>query len=376
MNKKALIRVKALMIKESRQILRDPSSILIAFVLPTILLVLFGYGINLDSKNIRLGVAVETSHPQAARLAQAFRATPYFAVQTAADRRELVDKVTAGELRGLVVIPQTGQSPTESEAGAQVLVITDGSEVNTANYVRNYAAGVVSGEIQQQALENGIQNQGRINIEQRFRYNPELRSRNALLPGSLAIIMSIVGTLLTSLVIAREWERGTMEALLATPTTPVEMLLGKIVPYFILGFLSLFIAVFVSITLFQVPYRGSFLSLMLSGGAFLICALGMGLLISTATKNQFVASQVALLVAYLPAFMLSGFIFEISAMPWPVRQVTRIIPARYLVTSLQTQFLVGDIWAVILPNVLYLMLMAGIFFTITLIKSPARLEAN
>ncbi len=375
MNAASRARIRALVVKESRQVLRDPSSILIAFVLPAILLVLFGYGLNLDARNISLGVAVESGDPAAGRLAQAFLATSYFDVRVARDHRELVDEVTRGRLRGLVVIPRDFAVRLAAGEESPVLVVADGSETNTANFVRNYAAGVLAVWADGEARERGAGTGPVIELEPRFWYNPELESRNAILPGSLAIVMSIVGTLLTSLVIAREWERGTMESLLSTPVSRGELLLGKIVPYLCLGFLSLFGAVVVVVFLFEVPYRGSIAALLLAGGSFLLCALGLGLLISTVTRNQFVASQVALVSAYLPAFILSGFLFEIASMPWLIRQVTRIIPARYLVTNFQTLFLVGDVWAVLLPNVAYLLVIAALFLGITLRKSPSRLEA-
>ena len=213
-------------------------------------------------------------------------------------------------------------------------------------------------------------------MQQRYWYNAELESSYALVPGSIAIVMAIVGTLLTSLVVAREWERGTMEALLSTPISPVELLAGKTIPYLLLGFLSLLGAVILSIFLFGVPYRGGIPALFIAGGAFLLSALGQGFLISTATKNQFMSSMVALITAFLPAFLLSGFIFEIAAMPFAIRQITRIIPARYLVTNLQTLFLAGDVWAVIIPNVVFLLAIAVLFFGITLRKSSSTLEGN
>jgi ABC-2 type transport system permease protein len=376
MNFKSIIRIKAIVGKESRQVLRDPSSILIAFVLPAILLVLFAYGVNLDARNINIGVAMECNDPAARRLVDTFQATSYFNVDVASDRRELLDKVTRGNLRGIVIIPQDFTERPSSGSESPILVITDGSETSTANFVRNYATGVLSVWRSAEALDSRLNAGAPIEMQQRFWYNAELESRNALVPGSIAIVMAIVGTLLTSLVVAREWERGTMEALLSTPVSPVELLIGKTVPYLFLGFLSLLGAVFLAIFLFGVPFRGGVPALLIAGGAFLFSALGQGFLISTATKNQFVSSMVALITAFLPAFLLSGFIFEIASMPFLIRQITRIIPARYLVTNLQTLFLVGDIWAVIIPNVAFLIIIAGLLFGLTLRKSSSTLEVD
>lgn len=376
MNTHSLIRIKAIVLKESRQILRDPSSILIAFVLPAILLVLFAYGVNMDAQNVSIGVAMESSDPTAERLVGTFQATSYFDVNVARDRRELIDRVTSGELRGIVVIPQDFTERLSSGDQSPLLVIADGSETSTANFVRNYAAGVLNAWRSSEALDRSAEAVAPIEMQQRYWYNAELESSYALVPGSIAIVMAIVGTLLTSLVVAREWERGTMEALLSTPISPVELLAGKTIPYLLLGFLSLLGAVILSIFLFGVPYRGGIPALFIAGGAFLLSALGQGFLISTATKNQFMSSMVAVITAFLPAFLLSGFIFEIAAMPFAIRQITRIIPARYLVTNLQTLFLAGDVWAVIIPNVVFLLAIAVLFFGITLRKSSSTLEGN
>jgi ABC-2 type transport system permease protein len=282
--------------------------------------------------------------------------------------------VTNGTLRGLVIIPQDFADRLEEESESPVLVVTDGSETNTANYVRNYASGVVDTWRSVEASSRGESVPKPVELDTRFWCNPELRSRNSLVPGSLAVILAIVGTLLTALVVAREWERGTMEGLLSTPVSPGEFLLSKIVPYLALGFLSMAASVLISVYVFGVPYRSGIFSLTLAGGAFLLSSLGQGLLISTLTKNQFVASQAALVSGFLPAFLLSGFVFEIASMPWLIRQMTRIVPARYLVTNFQTLFLVGDIWPLVLPNVLFLVVIAALFLGVTLAKSPSRYE--
>jgi ABC-2 type transport system permease protein len=371
-----LRRIRALVLKEFRQTVRDPGSILIAFVLPAILLALFAYGVNMDAQGLRLGIALESDAPAAHRLVRDFYATSYFDVTTARDRSELIDDVTRGRLRGLVIIPQDFADRLVAGDAAPVMVVADGSETNTANFVRNYAAGVLDSWQRAEARERGTAAATPIRIESRFWYNEELVSRDALIPGSLAIVMAMVGTLLTSLVVAREWERGTMEALLSTPVSPIELLIGKAVPYFALGCLSFAGAVLAAVFLFGVPFRGGVPALMLTGGAFLLSSLGQGLLISTITKNQFVASQGALVLAFLPAFLLSGFIFEIASMPWVIRQITRVIPARYMVANLQTLFLVSDVWAVLIPNVTFLAVIAALFFAITWRKTSNRLEVS
>ena len=368
-------RLKALIVKESLQVVRDPSSILIAFVLPLILLFLFGYGVSLDAREVRLGVVLEDTGPEARRLAASFRATPFFDARTALHRRDLEPDITSGRIRGMVVIPQDfAQTLNAPGIAAKVQVITDGSETNTANYVANYAGGTLTTWMIQEGLMADRATEPPVVMEPRFFYNPELDSRNSLVPGSLAIIMAIIGTLLTALVVAREWERGTMEALLATPLSALEIVIGKLVPYFILGMASMAVCTAVAFFLYGIPFRGSLAALAVASAAFLLTALGQGFLISTVTRNQFIASQAALVSAFLPAFILSGFIFEIASMPWLIRVVAQVIPARYFVTNLQTLFLTGDVWSLLRPNVLILLVLAGVLLGLTLKKTPRRLE--
>ena len=201
-------------------------------------------------------------------------------------------------------------------------------------------------------------------MRDRFWFNPELLSRNFLIPGSIAIVMTLVGTLLTSLVVAREWERGTMEAMMATPVTVVELLAGKILPYFLLGLASMTVCVLLAVFAFHVPFRGSIVALYALSASFLMPALGQGLLISTVTKNQFLASQLALVSAFLPAFLLSGFLFEIDSMPRIIQIITFIVPARYLVPSLQTVFLAGDVWPLFARSIGVMLLIGLILFAI------------
>ncbi len=370
-----LQRMNALIRKEFTQIRRDPSSLLIAFVLPVILLFLYGFGVSLDAKEIKIGVAIQDPGKDGSGLAAAFLASPYFRARISHDERLLEQELLAGRLRGLVVIPEDFSRLVEKGGGAARLqIIADGSEANTANYVQNYGQGVVNTWWAMHQRDLGTPSQKGVQLITRIWFNPELESRNSLLPGALAIIMAIIGTLLTALVMAREWERGTMEALMATPVAISELIIGKLLPYFILGMLAMLGSVAISVTLFDLPFRGSLPALLLSSGAFLLAALGQGLLISSAAKNQFIAAMVALITGFLPAFLLSGFIFEIASMPPMVRALTHIIPARYLVTNLQTLFLVGDVWSLLLPNVGILLLLAAVLFFLTARKTVKRLR--
>jgi ABC-2 type transport system permease protein len=213
-----------------------------------------------------------------------------------------------------------------------------------------------------EGLGGGTSVEAPIATSPRVWYNPELQSRYFLVPGSIANVMTMIGTLLTALVVAREWERGTMEAMMATPISMAEFIASKVIPYFLLGMASMALCTVIAVFIFGVPFRGSVLTLFAIAAAFLMPALGLGLFISAATKNQFVASQIALLSAFLPTFLLSGFIYEISSMPWPIQAITYAVPARYLIPSLLTVFLVGDLWSVILPNILILLGFGALFF--------------
>ena len=369
-------RMRGLVRKELAQVVRDPSSVLIAFVLPGVLLFLFGYGVSLDANHVRIGVVLESTTPEAQSLAAAFKNSRYFETQIGRDRRQFDEDLVAGKLRGLVIVPATfAETLRNGDASTAIQVIADGSEPNTASFVQNYLQGVFGNWIIQQSFDAGRADIAtpRVSTEARVWFNPELQSRWFLLPGSIAIIMTIIGTLLTALVVASEWERGTMEALMATPISIVELLVGKLAPYYLLGMGSMSVCVLVSVSVFDLPFRGSILALVVVSSIFLIAMLALGLLISTVSKNQFVASQIALVVGFLPSFLLSGFVFEISSMPLPIQTLTRIIPARYFVSSLQTIFLAGDIPSVLVPNTLTLCLIATVLMILVARKTKKRL---
>jgi len=366
-------RFYALVRKETQQLVRDPSTILIAFVLPLILLFLFGYGVSLDASRTRIGLVLESSTPAARELGASFRASRYFEVRVGRDRREFTADLVAGRIRGIVVVPADfGSERLRRGSAPQVQVLVDASEANTASFVQNYARGVVANW---QLATNAQTTRGAppVSIEQRYWFNPELTSRFFLVPGSIAIVMTLIGTLLTALVVAREWERGTMEAMMATPVTAVELLLGKLLPYFVLALGSMVMCTTIAVWLFGVPFRGSLVALFSLSIAFLCPSLGQGLLISAATKNQFVASQLALLTGFLPGFLLSGFLFEIDSMPLPIRILTHIVPSRYFVPSLQTVFLVGDVWPQFWRDILVMLAMGVVLFVLAAKNTQKRL---
>ncbi|PKR90649.1 hypothetical protein CXZ10_04625 [Pleomorphomonas diazotrophica] len=365
-------RVLALIRKESFQIVRDPSSILIALVLPLILLFLFGYGVSLDTTRTRVGLVLEETTPVTLDLAASFQNSRYFDVTIGRDRRVFTADLVQSRIGGILVIPDGFTADLTAARHPAVQVIVDGADPNTANFVQNYAAGTVSTWEAQRAAERALTAMP-LAVQQRVWFNPELTSRNFLVPGSITIVMTLVGTLLTSMVIAREWERGTMEAMMATPVTAWELLAGKIVPYFLLGLGSMSLCVALAVWLFGVPFRGSVLALYALSSAFLMPALGQGFLISAVTKNQFLASQLALLSGFLPSFLLSGFIFEINSMPLVIQYISMIVPARYLIPSLQSVFLAGDIWPLFLRSILVLLAFGFVLFAVAIRKTAKRI---
>jgi ABC-2 type transport system permease protein len=370
-----LRRLKALIIKEFLQIIRDPSSILISVGLPALLMFIYGFGVSLDIDHLRIGVVMEDTSPDARNFVESLIDSRFFEIKIARDRRELTDDILSGRIRGMVVIPSYFSLFREqSFHKAPIQVIADASETNTASFVQNYVQGAWQIWLQQEALTDNLKGLPLVKIQPRFWYNEELQSRNFLIPGSLAIIMTLIGTLLTALVVSREWERGTMEALMSTPVNIFELLLGKLIPYFILGMGSMSMCFVIAVYLYSVPFRGSFLMLGVVSSVFLFSALALGLLISTIARNQFAAAQAALVVAFLPAFMLSGFIFEIASMPLPIRVITYALPARYFVSSLQTLFLVGDVWSLLLFNLIPMLIMGLFLSGMTMRRTVKRLD--
>ncbi len=368
-------RLFALCRKETLQILRDPSSNIIAFVLPVIMLFIFGYGISLDSAGLRLGLVLEDTSPEARHFADSLFGSPYLRVTAGLDRAAMAQALTEGRVRGLVIVPSDFSEKLNRQLHpAPILVVTDGAEPNTANFVENYVRNAWDGWLQQRASARGETAGTAITVEPRFWFNPAAESRNYLIPGSITIIMTVIGALLTSLVVAREWERGTMEALLASPVTRAELLLSKLLPYYALGIISLFLCVGVSVFVLGVPYRGSIFALWLAGSLFLGSALGLGLLLSTATRNQFNAALAALNAAFLPAVILSGFIYEIRSMPAVIRAFTYLIPARYFVTAMQTLFQAGTVWPVVLRSLMFLAAASAVFLGLTALKTRRKLD--
>ncbi len=369
-----LMRLKGLIRKEFLQILRDPSSIGIAFILPLILLLLFGYGVSLDAKHVPLALVVDLPTAETAGLTGGFEQSEYFAPQNFTDIHAAEMALQEGYVNGIIWLRGDFTSQLLAGKVPEIGVFINGVDANTGRIIDGYVQGVWLSWLEQYAKARGLDIPAMVELEQRVWFNPGLRSRDFLVPGLVAVIITLIGALLTSLVVAREWERGTMEALLVTPVRVSELLLGKVLPYFLLGLGGLLFSIAMAVWLFAVPLRGSLWLLLTASSIFLLTALGMGLLISTIARNQFVAGQIAIIVTFLPAFILSGFIFDINSMPTPIQILTHVIPARYFVSILQTVFLAGNIWPVVLVNALTLLLMASFFLLMVWKRTNKRLE--
>ena len=367
------MRLRGLIRKEFYQILRDPSSIAIAFLLPVVLLLVFGYGVSLDAEHVPVALVVEQPSADTASFTSGFHQSRYFEPVFMRNMHEAEAALMSRQVSAIVHLRTDFARQLRQPDGAPVQVIVNGVDANTGRLILGYVQGVWQKWLQRQAQEKGQSLDLPVQLQTRVWFNSELRSRNFLVPGLIAIIMTLIGALLTALVMAREWERGTMEALMVTPVTMREVLVGKLVPYFTLGMGGMALSVAMGVWLFGVPLRGSLWVLFGAAALFLLAALGMGLLISTVTKNQFVAGQAAIIATFLPAFILSGFIFDIGSMPTVVQWITRLLAARYFVAILQTVFLAGNVWPVILPNALALALMAAIFLGVSRRKLRKRL---
>jgi ABC-2 type transport system permease protein len=359
--------------KEFFQIIRDPSSILIAVVLPALLMLIYGYGLSLDTNSVKIALIDQDHSRLSYELSKTIENSKYIEPVYGESVEQFKDLITKSKIRGIVIIPNDfSKSYKSSNKAADVQIITDGSEPNTAKFVSNYIQASI--RIFQSQLKPTSTSKKRISVKSRFWYNPELESKNFLVPGSLAIIMTLVGTLLTALVIAREYERGTLEALLVTPISKLEFVVAKIIPYYLLGLFSMVLCMFFAIFIYHVPFRSSILVLWLVTSLFLFAALSQGLLISQVTRSQYLASQMALTTAFLPSFMLSGFIFEINSMPKIIQGLTYLFPARYFVSMLKTMFIVGDVSSLILKNSFFLLLIGVFFFSLLVMKSSKSLD--
>jgi ABC-2 type transport system permease protein len=352
-------RLAALMRKESHQLLRDPSSIAIGIVMPVILILLFGYGLSLDVTNVPVAIVIEDSSADARELAAGFQLSHYFEPVMLRSMPPAEQLMIDRKIDGIIRI-RSDFSRQLAAGHAEVQVLASGTQANNARVIEGYAQGAIGQWSARRAAEGNAVAGGGVTVASRLWFNEANDSHYYLVPGLIVLIMTLIGSFLTALVMAREWERGTIEALFVTPVRADEILLGKMVPYFALGMAGLVLCVVAAKLLFGVPLRGSIVVLAASSTLYLLVTLGLGLWVSSATKSQFVASQIALLVTFMPAMMLSGFLFDLRSAPLAIRLISYVLPARYYVTLLQTEFLAGDVWSVIAPNAAVLAFMAAV----------------
>ena len=363
----------ALIKKEIKQILRDPSSIIIAFILPFISIMIYMYGINLDSVKVTMGIKNDDPTPEVATLVKSFGHSKYVNSIYFDNIKDIETAIIRSKIKGAVIIPNDFSTKLTKGQNADLLIITDGSEVNTANYVQSYALAIANSWLATSKYSSSAK-QPVISAEVRTWYNPDLNSHYFIVPGSIAITMTLIGILLTSLVVAREWERGTMEAMLSTSVKTIHIVLGKYIPYFILGMLSLTFNIFLCIVIFQIPFRGNYLVLLFVSSLFLFTSLGIGLNISSVLKNQFLASMVAMSVGFMPALMLSGLMFPINSMPVFFQHLTRILPPRYYVSFIESEFMAGTVPEIVIANAIYLTILGLILFAAVYKNTLMRLE--
>ncbi len=345
-------RLVALTKKEFRQLLRDSSNLAIGIALPIVLILIFGFGLSLDVKDAPVAIVLEDASPTAQDAVAGLQLSGAFRPVIVASMRDGVDLLERREADAVVRIP-ADFSARLAEGGARVQLIVHGAEASRATIIMNYAtAALAQWSLRQQDRGGNAQTatlpgNGTVTVEQRMWFNPTNTSTWYLVPGLVVMIMTLVGAFLTALVMAREWERGTLEALFVTPVRPVEILLAKIIPYFGVGMIGLGLCLIAARFLFEVPIQGSLAIVLLSSMLYLFVAVGMGLLISSVTKNQFIASQVALLASFMPSMMLSGFLFDLRNVPAVVRYVGNALPATYFMDLIKTLFLAGNVWPLI-----------------------------
>lgn len=365
------IRLWALVKKEFIHIIRDPRSLAMAFLMPLILLILFGYAITMDIKTLNLVVYDQDKSAASRNYLESFPASSYFSVVAAVENyvgaRALLDQ---GKAHLALVIPPHFARDLEQGETTQVQLLADGSDANTATIAMGYAEAITN---RYSTTHLGSKIELAVDNRLRVWYNPELKSRWFIIPGLIAVIMTVITALLTSLTVSREWESGTMEQLIATPVQPIELFLGKMAPYFVIGVLDVLFSVAMGVWVFDVPLRGSFLFLLGVTAMFLVGGLSLGIMVSTIAKSQLVASQLAMVVTFLPAFLLSGFLYSIDNMPRVLQVVTHVVQARYFVEVLKNIFLKASPPSFMAGDLIFLGLFAGVVFAVALGKFRKKL---
>jgi ABC-2 type transport system permease protein len=346
--------------KEFRQLLRDRSNLAIGILLPMVLILIFGYGMSLDVKNAPVAVVMEDASPTAHEAIAGLQLSPTIAPVLLGSMHDAEELMRERKVDGIVRVP-SDFSRALAAGNARVQLIVHGSDAGRASIIQAYVTGALMQSAIRQMDRNGNASgadappTGGVTVEQRMWFNAANTSTWYLVPGLIVLIMTLVGAFLTALVMAREWERGTLEALFVTPVRPVEILLAKIIPYFAVGMLGLALCLLSARFLFAVPMYGSLLVVVFSSMLYLIVAVSLGLVISSVTRNQFLASQVALIATFMPSMMLSGFLFDLRNVPTAVWVIGHLLPATYFMDLIKTLFLAGDVWPLIWRNCAILM---------------------
>ena len=369
-------RLKALLKKEFLQIRRDKSAMLIAFILPIALTCIFGYAISIDTNKIRIGIVIQDQQSVAvSELVAFFEGSKFVTIEKITHNQKPITRDILAQKIGVgLIIPSDFNRKLIKENTAQVQLITDGSDPNTAAFASAYVNNIMELYVTYMNGQKGIKITPLVIIQERFWYNEALKANHLLNIGSIGFVLSIAGTLLTALVVARDWERGSMEYLIATPVTIHEIVLGKIIPYLVLGLGSFFISFACVMIFFATPFKGSILIFAVLGFLYLILTTGLGLLISTASKSQFVASQGAILVSMVPTIMLSGLVYDIETMPKIMQIITNIVPAKYLISAMKTLFLMGNEWSILIPNILGIMAISSAIIFMILKKTKKTID--
>jgi ABC-2 type transport system permease protein len=373
-------RILAMTRKEVIQVWRDPFSLLIIIAMPLLQLIIYGYGVNLDIKHIPLCVYDRDATQDSQDLLKRFQATDYFTIVHVSDSyRDVVHNIDHGACTLALVVPPQFAENLHSNGQASVQALLDASDSNTASVGMGYALSIVQAYSSQVQI-NWQQRHGLatlapgVTFQPRTWFNENLESMANIVPGVVAMVMAVVGAFLTSLTIAREWERGTMEQLISTPIGKLEIQIGKLVPYFIIGMIDTALCAGVAVWWFGVPFRGSWTVLFVCSALFLVVVLSLGYFFSVTGKTQLGASQMGLLATLLPTFLLSGFIFPIDQMPVPVQWVTRFLPARYYVSILRNVFLKGTAVRLMGGEILALTIFAAVLITLATRAFHKRLE--
>jgi ABC-2 type transport system permease protein len=374
-------RISAVSRKEFLHVLRDPRSLALGVLMPLIMLFLFGYALTLDVDRVPLVVWDQSSTPQSRELVSRFEGSRYFSLQRYVESySQLEQAVDRRDALIALVIPPDFADLLEAGASPALQVILDGSDPSTATIAQGYAEAVVLTWSRQVMISHSQRHPllaikgPQLEIRPRVWFNSDLVSRNFIFPGLIPVIMMIVAALLTSLSMAREWETGTMEQIVTMPVRGIELIIGKLAPYFCIGLLDLLLSVGVGYFVFAVPLKGSILLLSVLSLLFLVGALSVGMLVSIITKSQLLASQLSLMVTVLPAFLLSGFIFPLENMPAPIQAVSHIVVARYFVTILRGIYLKDVGLAVLWPEALFLLGFAALVLAVAVLKFKKKLE--